>query len=56
MLAYICENCKRFTVMGYENGYGERFCSVICYKKYCEKNGYEYKREDIKEIKNALNT
>lgn len=54
MLAYTCKQCGKFTVLGYENGYDEHFCSHDCYKKYCEKNNYTYRPEDITQIKNAL--
>lgn len=54
MLAYQCKKCGKFTVLGYENGYGEHFCSHYCYKKYCEENNYTYRLKDITQIKNKL--
>lgn len=54
MLAYMCKNCRQFTTLGYVNKFNEHFCSQECYKKYCEKNNYEYNPEDIKLVENAL--
>lgn len=55
MLAYICENCGQFTLLGYENSYEEHFCSIDCYEKYCKNHGYEFQAEHIKKTKNTLN-
>lgn len=40
MLAYMCKNCKQFTVLGMVNEYDEHFCDEECYKEYCERHGY----------------
>ena len=55
MLAYMCKYCGQFTILGYENDYDEHFCSLECYKKYCNKNDYTYDPEDIRPIRNILN-
>lgn len=54
VLAYCCKECGRFTILGYENEFDEHFCSLDCYKKYCENNGYDYNPEHIHENNEAL--
>lgn len=50
MLAFTCENCRRFSIKGYKNEYEEYFCSITCYEKYCEKNGFKSQLSNLKEV------
>ena len=38
MLAIKCKHCNQFSLIGYENEYGEQFCSKLCYAAHCIDN------------------
>lgn len=40
MVAYVCRNCKEFTILGFVNEYNEHFCTKECYEAYCKKHEY----------------
>ena len=47
MIAYTCEQCRKFTLAGYINEYREHFCSYRCYEIYCGIHGYEPHLENL---------
>ena len=51
MLAYNCEQCKKITVGGYLNEFGEHFCCEKCYKLYCDIHGYTADITKLEKIK-----
>lgn len=52
MLAIRCEHCDQFSLIGYENEYGEHFCSKECYTFHCVDNHSEIDLNKIKPIEN----
>ena len=54
MLAYVCKNCGQVTVLGYVNEYNEHFCTKECYKRYCEKHGYDLNLDKLAQIKRII--
>ena len=55
MLAYNCENCNKIILWGCINEFEQHFCDEICYRKYCEKNGYIPNYNKLYHIKTFLN-
>lgn len=52
MLAIRCEHCDQFSFIGYENEYGEHFCSKECYTFHCIDHHSEIDLNKIKPIEN----
>lgn len=50
MLAIRCTHCDQFSFSGFENEYGEQFCSKECYVFHCIDNHYDIDLEKIKPI------
>lgn len=50
MLAIRCIQCGQFSILGYENEFGEHFCSEDCYKWHCLDNGYLVSMDKFKPI------
>ena len=55
MLAYQCENCKKFILWGSVNEHNQHFCDEKCYEKYCERNGYTPDKTKLYKIKSVFN-
>lgn len=54
MIVYQCENCGKMIIWGCINEYNQHFCNEICYKKYCEKNGYKFNLEELYKIRTVF--
>ena len=50
MLAYMCRNCRQFTITPLTNEFEEAFCCEECYKKYCEKYNYAIQLDHLLRI------